>query len=99
MADIEREGRRVGRMGNCKKINPPWYTERHYDRGEVETKRSVFNYDPYHFTLILPASQPMTSQIRSRVDYLIPTYNSISLLLLRSNLMENLASLTVFDFK
>jgi len=40
--------------------------------------------------------QLMTSQIRSRIEYLIQTYH-ILVLILYSNLMRNVAALVVFD--
>jgi len=53
------------------------------------------------YTLILPVSQLqtqqlMTSQIRSRVEYLIQTYNII-MLILYSKLVRNVAALAVFN--
>jgi len=53
------------------------------------------------YTMILPVlelqtQKLMTSQIRSHIEYLIQTYN-ILLLILRSKLMKNIASLTVFN--
>jgi len=53
------------------------------------------------YTLILPMSQVhtqqvMTSQIRSRIEYLIQTYN-ILVLILYSKLTRNVAALAVFN--
>jgi len=52
------------------------------------------------YTLILPTSQlqtqqPMTSQIRSHIEYFTQTYN-ILVLILYSKLMRNVAALAVF---
>ena len=44
----------------------------------------------------LQTQQPMTSQIRSHIEYLIPTYN-ILVLILYSKLMRNVAALTGFS--
>jgi len=53
------------------------------------------------YTLILPMSQLqtqqlMTSQIRSRIEYLIHT-NNIIVLILYSKLMRNVAALAIYD--
>ena len=53
------------------------------------------------YSLILPTSQlqtqqPMTSQIRSHIEYLTQTYN-ILVLILYSKLMRNVDALAVFN--
>jgi len=54
------------------------------------------------YKLILPITsqlqtqQPMTSQIRSHIEYLLQTYNII-VLILYSKLMRNVAALTGFS--
>ena len=53
------------------------------------------------YTLILPKpqlqiQQVMTSQIRSHIDYLIPTYSNL-VLSLYSKFMRNIAALAVFN--
>jgi len=53
------------------------------------------------YSLILPTShfqtqQPMTSQIRSHIEYLTQTYN-ILVLILYSKLMGNVDALAVFN--
>jgi len=53
------------------------------------------------YTLILPkpqlqTQQVMASQIRSHIDYLIPTYSNL-VLSLYSKFMRNIAALAVFN--
>jgi len=46
--------------------------------------------------MILPASQELMASQLSYIEYLIQTYNILALILY-SNFMKNLASLTVFN--
>jgi len=53
------------------------------------------------YTLILPTSQlqtqqPMTTQIRSHIEYLTQTYNML-VLMLYSKLLRNVSALSVFN--
>jgi len=62
---------------------------------------SIFSLFFWFSIMILPmpqlqTQQPMTSQIRSHIEYLTQTYNII-LLILYSKLIRNVAALAVFN--